>query len=73
MSLPLLLQTKIDSIPNQIPYLSANPEKVRFWAERLGSKINKRVGLVWSGCGGVGSVGLFGHVLVVVGGLYRLI
>lgn len=49
MSLPLLLQTKIDSIPNQIPYLSANPEKVQFWADRLGPKINKRVGLVWSG------------------------
>lgn len=49
MSLPLLLKTNIDSIPNKIPYLNACPEKVKFWAEKLGPKINKRVGLVWSG------------------------
>lgn len=49
MSLPLLLKTTVESIPNEIPYLRADPEKVKAWADRLGSKVNKRVGLVWSG------------------------
>ncbi len=49
MSLPLLLKTTVDTIPNQTPYLQADPFKVKEWAQRLGPKINKRVGLVWSG------------------------
>lgn len=49
MSLPLFLNTKIDSIPNTIPYLKADPEKMKYWGEKLGPKTNKRVGLVWSG------------------------
>lgn len=49
MSLPLLLDTRIETIPNEMPYLKADPEKVKAWADRLGPKVNKRVGLVWSG------------------------
>ena len=49
MSLPLLLKTRVESIPNEIPYLKADPDKVKAWADRLGPKVNKRVGLVWSG------------------------
>jgi tetratricopeptide (TPR) repeat protein len=49
MSLPLLLKTTVESIPNEIPYLKADPDKVKAWADRLGPKVNKRVGLVWSG------------------------
>jgi len=49
MSLPLLLKTTINSIPNETPYLKADLEKVMKWSDRLGHKVNKRVGLVWSG------------------------
>ncbi len=49
MSLPFLLRTSIHSIPNEIPYLKADVDKVKVWADRLGPKVNKRVGLVWSG------------------------
>ncbi len=49
MSLPLLLKTTTETIPNEIPYLKADPDKVKAWADRLGPKVNKRVGLVWSG------------------------
>ena len=51
MSLPFLLRTTIETIPSEIPYLKASPDKVREWDERLGPRINgvKRVGLVWSG------------------------
>ncbi len=49
MSLPLLLKTTVETIPNEIPYLKADQNKVKAWADRLGPKVSKRVGLVWSG------------------------
>jgi hypothetical protein len=49
MSLPLLLETRIDSIPAEVPYLRADPAKVKAWRERLGAGGRLRVGLVWSG------------------------
>ncbi|QWD59755.1 tetratricopeptide repeat protein [Polynucleobacter sp. MWH-UH35A] len=49
MSLPYLLGTQIDSIPNKIPYLKADPQKTEVWKQKLGPRNGKRVGLVWSG------------------------
>jgi tetratricopeptide (TPR) repeat protein len=49
MSLPFLLGTQIANIPNQIPYLKADPQKVESWRQKLGPRSGKRVGLVWSG------------------------
>jgi tetratricopeptide (TPR) repeat protein len=49
MSLPRALRTTLQSIPAQVPYLRSDPEKLRFWADRLGPKSRRRVGLVWSG------------------------
>lgn len=49
MSLPFVFDTTLDSIPARIPYLSADPAKVRAWQERLGPKRRPRIGLVWSG------------------------
>jgi hypothetical protein len=49
MSLPFLMETSIDSIPNKMPYLFAEIDKVEHWRKKLGPKIGKRVGLVWSG------------------------
>ena len=48
MSLPFCLQTWLDLIPAQLPYLRAEPEKVATWAERL-SPACVRVGLCWQG------------------------
>ncbi len=49
MSLPLAFNTRIETIPNQVPYLYSNTEKLRNWQQRLGEKTKLRVGLVWSG------------------------
>ena len=49
MSLPLAFQTTLESIPATVPYLSANPNKVCLWQDRLGPKTKPRVGLVWNG------------------------
>lgn len=48
LSLPLALQTDIDSIPKSPAYLRADPEKVSEWAVRLGAKTKPRIGVVWS-------------------------
>ena len=50
MMLPVLFDTSPDTIPNKIPYLTANPALVEKWQKRLlrnNSKI--RIGIVWSG------------------------
>ena len=49
MSLPLALQTRIDSIPAASGYLKADAGKVDAWRIRLGTQTRPRVGLVWSG------------------------
>jgi hypothetical protein len=52
MSLPLACGTSLHSVPNAVPYLYAQDDKVAAWAERLGTPPagqTLRVGLVWSG------------------------
>lgn len=49
MSLPRAFKTTLASIPVDIPYLAAVPEKVSTWQGRLGPKQKPRIGLVWSG------------------------
>jgi Flp pilus assembly protein TadD len=47
LSLPHLLGSTADTVPN-CPYLSADPERVRLWTERLSGLGGLRVGLCWS-------------------------
>lgn len=49
MSLPLAFRTTLETIPNEVPYLSTIPQKQIEWQRRLGSKVRTRVGLAWSG------------------------
>ena len=49
MSLPYTLKTCVETIPADIPYLTADEHKVSEWKKRLGSDERIRVGLVWSG------------------------
>jgi tetratricopeptide (TPR) repeat protein len=49
LSLPLAFGTKLETIPSQIPYLSAPADKIEAWRERLGVHASLRVGLVWAG------------------------
>jgi len=48
LSLPRVFQTELDSIPNQVPYLHADPADVRRWQPRIRSD-GLRIGLVWAG------------------------
>jgi tetratricopeptide (TPR) repeat protein len=49
MSAPTIFSTGLDTIPDAIPYISADPERVRFWGERLSGLAGRKVGLVWGG------------------------
>lgn len=51
MSLPHVLGVTIDTIPAPIPYLSADPERVDHWRDRL-PKGEFRIGIVWQGKAG---------------------
>ncbi len=49
-SLPHHFRTGIHSIPNEVPYLSADPAKVREWREIFAAMPGgRKVGLVWQG------------------------
>jgi hypothetical protein len=49
-SLPMLFETRLDSIPSDVPYLPAPPAHlIQAWQARLGRRDKLRVGLVWSG------------------------
>ncbi len=49
LSLPLAFNTRLESIPADVPYVQSEPQLVRQWQERLGKRKRPRVGLVWSG------------------------
>ncbi|MBR7745895.1 tetratricopeptide repeat protein [Undibacterium baiyunense] len=50
MSLPLACKTlDLASIPNDIPYLKADENKLRDWRQTLSAYKGRKIGLVWSG------------------------
>src|SRR5262249_56060851 len=49
MSLPSALKTEPGSIPADVPYVKAPPERVAQWRDRLPEEGKLRVGLVWCG------------------------
>jgi tetratricopeptide (TPR) repeat protein len=48
-SLPLALKTGLASVPAEIPYLSADAERVARWRPRLEAFGSPRIALVWAG------------------------
>jgi hypothetical protein len=49
MSLPAAFRTSLDTIPARAPYVTARPDRVAAWRERLGPWRRMRIGLAWSG------------------------
>ena len=49
LSLPHAFGTEIESIPAEIPYLDAPPDRKAKWDERFRAMARPRIGLVWSG------------------------
>ncbi|MBI5792156.1 MAG: tetratricopeptide repeat protein [Rhodocyclales bacterium] len=48
-SLPYLLRTRLDSIPNRVPYLAPADDSMQAWAARLSALPGLKVGIAWSG------------------------
>ncbi|WP_083896894.1 tetratricopeptide repeat protein [Azospirillum sp. B506] len=55
MSLPALFGTRLETVPSRVPYLSAEPELVAHWGERLTAPAQGGAG---GGAGGGGGGGL---------------
>ncbi len=49
MSLPMAMNLQLEDLPGKIPYLTADPERVEHWRQRLAGLPGKRVALFWSG------------------------
>jgi len=51
LSLPALFNTRVHSIPAEVPYLFADPAKVEKWREELHLDTSKklRIGIIWQG------------------------
>ncbi len=52
LALPFWFQTTLETVPLNLPYLSADETKIMAWRDWLQQRIpakNKRVGLVWAG------------------------
>jgi len=48
-SLPLAFETRLDTIPANVPYLSVPEQAAEDWRDLLGEKRALRVGLAWAG------------------------
>ncbi len=49
MSLPLAFDTRLETIPANVPYLHADARRVQRWSRILGPHTRFRVGLAWAG------------------------
>ena len=49
LTLPLILNTQEDTIPNMHPYLFANEALVTLWKEKLNNDKNFKIGICWQG------------------------
>jgi hypothetical protein len=58
VSLPLAFDTTLETVPAEIPYLSADPADVAVWRNRLRAVPGLRVGVVWAGNSRFGSAEL---------------
>ena len=49
VSLPLVFETNVNSVPFPTPYLKADHSRVTWWRTHLGNSMKPRVGLCWRG------------------------
>ena len=53
LSLPLVFNTRLETIPSPRAYLLSDPARVERWRKILGIRSRPRIGVVWSGSGGL--------------------
>jgi len=55
LSLPGIFRTTLETIPEKVPYLHADPSLVNSWRGKLAGERGFRIGINWRGRSGVGS------------------
>jgi tetratricopeptide (TPR) repeat protein len=58
MSVPLAVETRLDSIPHGAGYLRADAGRVAAWQAKLGPRTKPRIGLTWGGSTALKSIPL---------------
>jgi len=53
LSLPLIFNTTVETIPAPIPYLYAKPELIKFWKNKIKNDKNFKVGICWQSKPGI--------------------
>jgi tetratricopeptide (TPR) repeat protein len=53
LSLPLAFDTVLATIPAEVPYLSADPQRIARWAPRIAGLAGLKLGIAWQGNPGV--------------------
>lgn len=49
MSLPLVFDTRLETVPSEIPYICADEKLVDYWKEQLSADTHLKVGICWQG------------------------
>jgi tetratricopeptide (TPR) repeat protein len=49
LSVPYAMQTRLETIPAEVPYLAADPRLIKQWRGQLRSLPGYKVGLIWQG------------------------
>ena len=49
MSIPRVIELRLETITHQLQYIAATPEKAQEWSDRLGLKKRMRIGVCWRG------------------------
>jgi hypothetical protein len=49
LDLPILFRTTLETMPADVPYLKADPQRVALWRQRLSTFAGLRVGIHWQG------------------------
>jgi len=49
MSLPMIFNTTVETIPDKVPYLAPPAGRVSFWQSQMSEKKSFKVGLCWAG------------------------
>lgn len=49
LSLPFHFQTRLDTIPAKVPYLTAHPRRIARWKDRLQALGGFKIGIAWQG------------------------
>ncbi|MHC8509120.1 MAG: tetratricopeptide repeat protein [Rhodospirillales bacterium] len=66
-SLPGILGTTLETIPADVPYISADPARVETWAGRLADLPGPKIGVVWRGGAGGSSADIPAEALAPLG------